>query len=211
MSSNKPQGFEIDRERMPEEWPTHLIPNEFWEELGRTVGTLAFLEDCLKRATLAITATRTYRTVEQAEKAFATWEEDLETSLNDPLGKLVERMATAIKADSRFPKDDIDAIEQGLKSVAEWRNALCHGAWVGFDPDSGVATLRYWKKKEWRQRSSRALSTTDLARIRRKTVDLTFRVIDAVTRRGIQFPGSTSPGKEIHKAFKRPDSSHTGE
>ena len=156
-------------------------------------------------------ATRTYRTVEQAEKAFATWEEDLETSLNDPLGKLVERMATAIKADSRYSKDDIDAIEQGLKSVAEWRNALCHGAWVGYDPDSGVATLRYWKKKEWRQRSSRALSTTDLAKIRRKTVDLTFRVIDAVTRHGIQFPGSTSPGREIHKAFKAPKSSHTGE
>ena len=211
MSSKPPQGHEIDRERMPDEWPTHLIPTEFWEELGRTVGTLAFLEDCLKRANLAIAATRTYRTVEQAKEAFDALELDLETSLNETLGKLAKRMATAIKADTRYSADDVDTIEQGLKSVAEWRNVLCHGAWVGYDQDSGVATLRYWKKNEWRQRSSRCLSTTDLAKIRREAVDLTFRVIDLVTRQGIQFPGSTSPGKKVHKAFKAPNSSQTGE
>ncbi len=211
MSSQQTQGLEIDRERMPDEWPTHIFPPGFWEELGRTVGTLAFLEDCLKRANLAITATRTYRTVAEAEDAFATWEGDLETSLNETLGRLAKRLAMAITADKRYSADAVDAIEQGLKSVVEWRNALCHGAWVGYDQGSGVATLRYWKKDEWRRRSSRTLSTTDLATIRRQAVDLTFDVIDAVTRQGIQFPGSGSPGKAIHKTFKTPNSSHTAE
>ena len=62
MSSNLgPQGFEIDRERMPEEWPTHLFPNEFWEELVRENSRHDFLPrgTCL-RANLAITATRTF-------------------------------------------------------------------------------------------------------------------------------------------------------
>ena len=211
MSNNNPHAFQIDRERMPAQWPTHRIPSEFWEELGRTLGTLAFLEDCLKRANLAITATRTYRTVEQAEDAFATWQQDLETSLNDTLGQLGKRLATAIRADKRYSADAVDAIEQRLKSIAEWRNALCHGAWVGYDQDSGEVTLRYWKKDEWRQRLSRTLSTTDVATIRRKAVALTYEVVDAVTLQGIQFPGSTSPGKEIQKEFKAPKSSHTGE
>lgn len=205
--SRNTQGFEIDRARMPDEWPTHLFPQEFWEELGRTIGTLAFLEDCLKRANLAITATRTYHSVEQAEAAFAVWEGDLEASLNEALGRLAQRLVTTIKADKRYSPNAAIAIDHGLKRIAESRNALCHGAWVGYDRDSGVATLRYWKKKEWRQNSSRCFSTSDLVRIRHEAVEITYDVIDAVTRQGIQFPGSTSPGKAILKAFKASKSS----
>ena len=211
MSSRNPEGFEIDRARMPDEWPTHPFPPEFWEELGRTIGTLAFLEDCLKRANLAITATRTYHSVEQAEAAFAAWEGDLEASLNEALGRLAQRLATAIKADQRYSPNAAVPIEQGLKKIAESRNALCHGAWVGYDRDSGVAILRYWKKKEWRQNSSRRVSTSDLVRIRREAVKITYDIIDAVTRQGIQFPGSSSPGKEILKAFRASKSSRTDE
>jgi hypothetical protein len=211
MISNEPRGFEIDRERMPDQWPTDRIPPEFWEELGRTIGTLAFLEDCLKRANLAITATRTYKTVEQAEAAFATWADDLETSLNETLGKLAKRMADAIKADRRYSANNVDAIAQALKDIAAWRNALCHGAWVGYDPDRNLATLRYWKRNQWRQGTSRYFSTTDLTKIRREAVDITYDVVDLVVRQGIQFPGSTSPGKEIRKAFGKPDSSQSGE
>lgn len=209
MSRQERKGFEIDRDRMPAEWPTYLFPPKFWEELGRTIGTLAFLEDCLKRANLAITATRTYHSVEQAEAAFAAWEGDLEASLNEALGKLAQRLVTAIKADKRYSPNVAIAIEHGLKRIAESRNALCHGAWVSYDRDSDVATLRYWKKKEWRQSSSRCFSTSDLVRIRHEAVEITYDVIDAVTRQGIQFPGSTSPGKEILKAFKASKSSRT--
>ena len=209
MSNNNARAFQIDRERMPAQWPTHRIPSEFWEELGRTLGTLSFLEDCLKRANLAITATRTYHSVEQAEAAFAAWEGDLEASLNEALGKLAQRLVTAIKADKRYSPNAAIAIEHGLKRIAESRNALFHGAWVGYDRDSNVATLRYWKKKEWRQNSSRCFSTSDLVRIRHEAVEITYDVIDAVTRQGIQFPGSTSPGKEILKAFKASKSIRT--
>ena len=83
-------------------------------------------------------------------------------------------------------------------------------AWVDYDSDRGIATLRYWRKNQWRQRSSRRFSTTDLATIRREAVDITYDVIDLVVRQGIQFPGSTSPGKDIHKTLKTPNSSCTG-
>ncbi len=204
MSSNEPRRFEIDRERMPDEWPTHRIPSVFWEELGRTIGTLAFLEDCLKRANLALTATRTYRTVEQAETAFATWQSDLETSLNETLKNLADRLVTVLKDDERYPATILDAIQNGLQRVTEERNALCHGAWVDYDSDLGIATLRYWRKKEWRQSTSRCFSMSDLSQIRRSAADLTYDVVDLVVGQGIQFPGSTGRGKELRKAFSAP-------
>ena len=197
MSSNETRRFEIDRARMPDQWPTHRIPREFWEELGRTIGALAFLEDCLKRANLAITATRTYQTVEQAEAAFTTWQSDLETSLNETLKQLADRLATALKDDERYPATIMDAIQSGLQRVAEQRNALCHGAWVSFDSDRGIATLRYWRKKEWRQSTSRCFSMGDLSRIRRDAVNLTYDVVDLVVRQGIRFPGSTAREKDL--------------
>lgn len=204
MSSNEPRRFEIDRERMPDQWPTHRIPPEFWEELGRTIGTLAFLEDCLKRANLAITATRTYRTVKQAETAFATWQSDLEASLNDTLKKLADRLVTVLKDDERYPGTILEAIQNGLQRVTEERNALCHGAWVSFDSDHGIATLRYWRKREWRQSTSRCFSISDLSRIRRDAVNLTYDVVDLVVRQGIPFPGSTAHGKDFRNAFRAP-------
>ena len=210
MSSNEPRRFEIDRERMPDQWPTHRIPREFWEELGRTIGTLAFLEDCLKRANLAITATRTYRTVEQAEAAFATWQSDLETSMNETLKKLADRMATALKDDERYPATALEAIRNGLRRVTEQRNALCHGAWVGYDSELRIATLRYWRKNEWRQSTSRCLSMSDLSEIRRDATDLTYDVVDLVVRQGIQFPGSTAGGKELRNVAGKLDPADRG-
>ena len=40
----------VDRERLPEGWPTNRGTPAFWEELGRTVAALTHLEDMLARA-----------------------------------------------------------------------------------------------------------------------------------------------------------------
>ena len=148
------QGHEIDPERMPSGWPTHLHPARFWEEIGRTVGTFAVLEDTLKRAYFAITATGTYQTEGQAEKAFADWERDLERSMNESLEKLGKRLVETLKADERYSAGRVDSIAQGFKAVTEWRNAVCHGAWNDYDQNTDVVTLRYWSKKEFRQRTA---------------------------------------------------------
>ena len=78
-------------------------------------------------------------------------------------------------------------------------NALCHGAWTDYDEHTGRATLRYWPRGRWDEdaQSERLISRDDLAKIGRTTVDLTVHIVNAVTRQGIQFPGTTSPGKEV--------------
>ena len=182
----------IDRERMSEGWPTDHIPSEFWEEYGRAVGAFGVLEDILKRAYLGITGTRGHRfqTEEQAKDAVAAWGRELEKSLNETLGDLIRRITKALRADDRYPTEAVAALEQGLKSVAYWRNALCHGSWVEYDKDTRAATLRYWKGKGWRQSTTRDLFMADLVRIRKVCTSYIFDVVDAVTHQGHPFPGS---------------------
>ena len=185
---------------MDSRWPTHQCPAEFWEELGRTVAAFGFLEDCLQRANLAITATRVYQSVQEAEEAFKTWERELERSMDETLGVLVRRFVTALEDDERYSSTDEREIEKGLKDVAWWRNALCHGAWTDYDATSGLAALRYWPRGKWSEQlehGDRRLSRGDLARIRGAAVEVTIAVIDAVTTRGIAFPGSESPGQDV--------------
>ena len=133
----------------------------------------------------------------EAEEAFKTWERELELSMDETLGVLARRFVTALKDDERYSLTDEHEIERKLKRVAWWRNALCHGAWTDYDSMSGYATLRYWPKKQWREQGDRPISRCDLARIRRGAVEVTILVIDAVTTRGIQFPGSDSPGRAV--------------
>ena len=113
------------------------------------------------------------------------------------LGALTRRFVTALKDDERYSLTDEHEIERKLKGVAWWRNALCHGAWTDYDTKSGYATLRYWPRKQWREQGDRPISRDDLARIRRAAVEVTIMVINAVTTRGIQFPGSDSPGRTM--------------
>ena len=82
-------------------------------------------------------------------------------------------------------------------NLAITATALCHGAWTDYDSMSGYATLRYWPRKQWREQGDRPISRHDLARIRRAAVEVTILVVDAITTRGIQFPGSDSPGRAV--------------
>ena len=194
-----PQSFEIDRDRLPSDWPTNRCPPEFWEDLGRTLAKFGFLEDCLKRAHLAITATRKYDSVEAAQAAFDAWERDLVRSMDETLGHLANRVIEALKADQRYSVVEVSTIGEDLECISNWRNALCHGAWTDYDVHTGRATLRYWPRGRWDEdeKSERLISRDDLAKIGRTTVDLTVHIVNAVTRQGIQFPGTTSPGKEV--------------
>lgn len=66
-----------------------------------------------------------------------------------------------------------------------------------YDSNSGHATLRYWPKTRWREQLDRPITQCDLARVRRSTVEVTILIIDAITTRGIQFPGSNFPGRSV--------------
>ena len=195
MSESDHTHYVVARERMHPRWPTHACPAEFWEELGRTIAKFGFLEDCLKRANLAITATRKYKSLEEATRAYETWQRSLEKSLDESLGELSNRLVEALTEDDRFHEESVSELNAKLRKVADWRNALCHGAWTDYDEKSRKATLRHWPRKGWREQSEQPISQADLAAIGEDAVDLTCRVIEAATANGIQFPGSEGPGE----------------
>ena len=194
MSESDRTRYVVARERMDPRWPTHACPAEFWEELGRTIAKFGFLEDCLKRANLAITAIQKFKSVEEATEAFRKWQRSLEKSLDESLGELSKRLVDALTEDDRFREAYVSELETKLRRVADWRNALCHGAWTDYDEKSGQATLRHWPRKGWREQSEQPISRADLAAIGDDAVDITCRVIEAVTSNGHQFPGSEGPG-----------------
>ena len=47
MSDFKIEGFDVDLDRLPANFPTHRHEAEFWEALGRGVATFGFLEEVL--------------------------------------------------------------------------------------------------------------------------------------------------------------------
>ena len=187
----------VDRNKLPAEWPTHRGTPAFWEELGRTVAAFGFLEDTLARAYFALTATREYANIGEAEAAFPKWRTKLERSLTDTLVSLASKVGEAFENDDRVPADVGSEIVRRLHELAVWRNALCHGAWVRFDAD-GSARLRYFRRtSDGPEALDSSLSSEEIANIRAGTVDVTICLVDAVARTGVRFPGSTRPSAEV--------------
>ena len=60
MDENDINRFVIAQEQLPEKFPTHRHQSEFWESLGRAVGTFGFLEAVLGKAIFALSGTRPY-------------------------------------------------------------------------------------------------------------------------------------------------------
>ena len=191
-----PRFMSKDR-RVPVNWPTHLLPATFWEELGRTVASFGSLEETVKRANFAITATRKYATEKEVEAASQKWPKELETSMGETLADLTKRIEKTLKQDNRFPSNETHAIVSRLKSVSDSRNELSHGTWTDYEAESELAELLFSPRKGWQQQSARSVSQHDIAVVRREAVDIALYLIDAVTSRGIQFPGSNSPGREV--------------
>ena len=75
-------GYQINKDKLPVQFPTHLHSAIFWESLGRAVATFGFLEEVLGKAIFLITATRTYKENE-IQAAYNEWLEKLEHALKD--------------------------------------------------------------------------------------------------------------------------------
>ncbi len=188
------ESFIVDKKKLPDNWPTHLLPPAFWEELGRTVATFGFLEDILKRTHFALTATRKYENI--TEVVYQKWAKNLELSLTDSLGTLINRIEKAFKNDDRVSREHRIAIVHRLRELSVYRNALCHGAWVSGVEADDSARLRFFRKTKTDspKEFDRLLSLKNLTQIRNETVDITTLFMSTVTSMGVQFPGSTSPG-----------------
>ncbi len=183
----------ISKDELPDRFPTHRHSPEFWEELGRTVGTFGFLEEVLGKAIFAFTATRRYSD-EEVQKAFEAWLPKLERALTDPLGNLIDVYVKSVKEHPESTLQNLDDLEADLRGVSKLRNALCHGSWRAPNKD-GASSLLYVNRRMERFES---LVDTDFLRQTQESVaELACEVINTVTHMGWQFPGGGGPGDRI--------------
>lgn len=183
----------VDTDRLPENFPTHLHPAEFWEALGRAVATFGFLEETLGKAIFSFTATREYPEGE-LEAAFEKWLPTLQRALSDPLGSLIDSYGKAVRENGKATVTNLEQLLEDLRKVSTFRNVLCHGSWRR--PDANGQSLPLFKNRK-NESFKTPIDLPFLLLIQRDTVKLICDVISTVTQIGYQFPGSNSPGDPI--------------
>lgn len=185
--------FVVDYRGVTEQFPTHRHEPEFWEALGRCVGTFGFLEEILGKAIFAFTATRPYSEGE-IEQAYLAWLPQLERALTDQLGGLICNFEKAVRNHPMATISNLDELVDALRKASTLRNVICHGSWGA--PDSNGATVPLFVSRE-KEVFETAIDRHFLVQLQEHVAELTSAVINTVTHMGWQFPGSNGPGKVV--------------
>ncbi|MCY4541021.1 MAG: hypothetical protein OXB95_01295 [Rhodobacteraceae bacterium] len=135
----------FDRSSFPENCLTHHGTAEFWEELGRTIASFSFLEYSVANADFALSSTHQFKTKEEFEAAYKSWEKILQASLTGGLKQRIALLKAHFNGDDRIPKSVAKGIVCRLKEIVDWRNVLCHGAWLQFNEDGSISR-RFFKR-----------------------------------------------------------------
>lgn len=175
---------------MPNDWPTHLLPDTFWAELGQPIATFGFLEDHIKRALFALSGTRPIKAGADVSAEVDKWSERLETQLSDVLGSLVPKLYDELNLDNRIDETFKIELISRLRDAKDIRNILCHASWGR--PDSNASVLpRFFHKKEGEITSP--INIPFLQQTRSETITIICDITDMITQLGYQFPGSRGP------------------
>jgi hypothetical protein len=185
--------FIVASDKLPKLFPTHTHSSEFWEALGRAVGTFGFLEEMLGKSIFALTATRPYKE-EEIETAFKNWIPKLEQALWDQLGGLIDSFGKAVREHPNSNKEDLNKLLLELKKASKIRNVLCHGAWR--NPDCSGASLPFFVNRKMEVFET-MIDYEFLNRLQKQIASLSCEVINMITQMGFQFPGSSGPGVKI--------------
>lgn len=183
----------LDRAALPADFPTNFHKDQFWEALGRAIGTFGFLEEVLGKAIFAITATREYPE-DEIEGAYLAWLPKLEKALSDPLGGLIATFGAELKRHEGATIANLDDLLVDLQAGAKLRNVLCHGSWRA--PDANGRSIPFYVTKGGEVFET-AVDIAFLDQTRAHTVELICSIIDTVTHMGWQFPGSSGPGRPL--------------
>jgi hypothetical protein len=183
----------INRDNLPPLFPTHWHLPQFWEQLGRTVGTYGFLEEVLGKAIFAFTATRNY-TAEEIGAAYQAWLPQLDRALTDQLWNLAESYGKAARDNRATTTENIAELVEDIKKATVIRNVLCHGSWR--TPDANGASVPLFINRQ-KQKFDTAIDLAYLKQVQAHVAELACSVIDTVTHMGWQFPGGAGPGKPI--------------
>lgn len=185
-----PKKFMADLSAAPQDFPTHLHPPEFWEELGRTVGTFGFLEMTLGRAIFAVTGTREIPEA-QAEEELPKWAKTLEQALKNSLNELINDFGEAVRHNPRCEITNLDVLLSRLSEVSKLRNVLCHGSWDKPN-EKGQCSVFFVNRKL--MAFDTLVDISFLRQLRASVCELIAAVVTTVTIMGYQFPGSNGPG-----------------
>ncbi len=189
-------GFRLNKSSLPKNFPTHLHPSNFWEELGRTIGAFGFLENTLARAIYAFTGTKEKEMAEsEVQAALESWYKKLEKSLLDPLSNLIDVYAKSVKEHDLSDIDRFGNFIIELRKITVFRNVLCHGAWLEPSDEQGgsIPLFAHPKKGVWETR----IDVKMLICIRKAVSDHAIFIMDSVHQLGFQFPGTVGPLKKI--------------
>ena len=186
----------VDREKLPETFPTHRHEPEFWEHLGRSVASFGFLEEVLGKAIFAFTATRPY-SADEINTAYEAWLPKLERALTDQLVNLAESYGKAVRDNPETTTRNVDEVVEDIKKAAVYRNVLCHGSWR--EPDDKGASVPFFVNRR-KEMFATPIDTAFLVKLQAHVAELSCSVIDTVTHMGWQFPGGAGPGKPIWQA-----------
>ncbi|SHN54232.1 hypothetical protein [Desulfovibrio litoralis] len=189
----------VDRNLLPEYYPTHQQSSEFWEHLGRAVATFGFLEEVLKRAIFNLTGSKRVnklnhdgikRNEDEINIELVNWANKIEKDLTSQLYSLAEIFG---KAHRNIPNKEgynySDELVQEIKKASEIRNVLCHGSWRPSDSLDKSLPL-YFKKKKGLEAFDTNIDIEWLKQAQKYTTELACKVMDSVTLRGIDFPGT---------------------
>ena len=185
----------IDRDSLPDLYPTHRHSPEFWEHLGRAIASFGFLEEVLGKAIFAFTATRRY-SEDEILSAYEAWLPKLERALTDQLVNLAEAYGKAAREHPDTSTENISDLVEDIKAAAALRNVLCHGSWRTPDTEGKSVPLFVNRKKEVFETP---INVAYLQEVQAGVAELACNVIDTVTNMGWQFPGGPGPGKRIWK------------
>lgn len=193
MEKEKHASCVINRDALPEKFPTHRHEPLFWESLGRVVATFGFLEDTLCKAIFSFTATTPY-SEEDIQQAYIEWLPTLERALTDPLGNLIDAYGKAVRNNPHTTIENLDTLLDDLRETSKIRNVLCHGSW-GL-PDSIGASIPFFVNRK-KEVFKTPIDTLFINQVQEHSVDIICAVINTVTHMGWQFPGSNGPGQVI--------------
>jgi len=192
--------FQIDIERLPFQFPTHLHPPAFWEALGRVVATFGFLEETLGKAIFSFTATRPYPDTE-IQAAYEKWLPTLQRALSDPLGGLIDSFGKAVRENPNATISDLEELLDDLRKASAMRNVLCHGSWNRRPDDHGRSLPLFVNKNN--EIFETPIDLGFLIQMQEGTTQLACAVVNTVTHMGFQFPGSNGPGNPILEPQRR--------
>ena len=78
-----------------------------------------------------------------------------------------------------------------LKDLRSWRNALCHGAWLGIDEDGSGHLKHVYLYEGLPAGFKQDIAVKDLSDVRARTVDITIRIAEAASVAGAGYALAT--------------------